>query len=62
MSVDLQLPKEPIEAAELLASLETKDETMCRYPACPNPRQVATGISGQSLTGKHPFSSHVPFS
>jgi colicin import membrane protein len=42
MSVD-QLPRDATAAADLLASLETKDETLCRYPTCQNPRLPTTG-------------------
>jgi chromosome segregation ATPase len=44
MSVEQQLT--PARAAEILATLEEKDATLCRYPGCPNPR-IATTKTGR---------------
>ena len=50
MSTDPTLPKEPIDAADLLATLVIKDqdETVCRYPTCNNPRRAETGTGRPS--------------
>jgi colicin import membrane protein len=45
-----ELPKDPQAAAAILAGLAEKDadETICRYPTCREPRQIATGTGRPS--------------
>ena len=43
MSFDPMLPRDPLQAAAILATLEHKNENECCYPTCHDPRQTATG-------------------
>lgn len=43
MSLEQKLTIDPVQAASILATLETKDETLCRYPICQELRQASTG-------------------
>src|SRR5258708_5137874 len=50
-----ELPKDPGTAAAILADLQQKDadETVCRYPTCHEPRQIATGTGRPSAYCSH---------
>lgn len=61
MSTD-QLSRDPAKAAEILATLQEKDqnETICRYPTCNTVRQVTTGTGRPSAYCDNP--EHTPVS
>lgn len=48
MNFDPTLPKDPAQAAAILAALEHKPEQECAYPTCHRPRQAAFGTGRPS--------------
>lgn len=48
MSIDPTQTKNPVQAAALLAELESKDPNECSYPGCHQPRQVTIGTGRPS--------------
>jgi colicin import membrane protein len=54
MSLDTTLPKEPLQAAAILAALEHKGENECSYPTCHEPRQPTTGTGRPSTYCSNP--------